>query len=600
MTSQINPNNIDGTYPVAGQPNNTQGMRDNFTATKTNFQYAADEINDLQNKSVLKAALAGSTLDNNMNDNLLYAVKLNDVSYTYIPITTTSGSVEIDYSAAGFQQINVQGNISLNFTNWPAAGSAGSVRVGFNITDVTYTVTLPAVVSQGLIGLQGVSPGTPGVTNTITFGAVGNYAFEFVTVDSGSTVWIFDNSRPIDVFASAVSITNSTAASSTATGALVVDGGVGISGNLYVGGTIVGDISITGVSVTGNVVGGNINTGGVVSATGNINGGNINSAGRVTAVGNITGGNLNAAGLSLSGNVLSALNVTGNIVGGNVRSAGTVSAAGNITGGNIVTLGSLSTAGSFINSNITTTGNISATGNITGATLSVSNVIGNVLPITDNIYTLGNITQRWESLYLGPGTIFIQDTANALVTAELSVTNGVLLVNGADQLQVGQLKFVQNTIQSTTANINIQIGEISDTANLVLNRNVLVTSGGGIGITGTGKVGYNAGAGGTVTQLTNKSTGVTLNKQSGEITTSNATLNGDAIVSFTLTNNTIANTDVMIINHVSGGTVGRYFFQANCGTGNAVITIRNATAGAGGNEGAALVLRYAVIKGATT
>jgi hypothetical protein len=39
MTSQINPNNIDGTYPVAGQPNDTQGMRDNFTATKITYFY---------------------------------------------------------------------------------------------------------------------------------------------------------------------------------------------------------------------------------------------------------------------------------------------------------------------------------------------------------------------------------------------------------------------------------------------------------------------------------------------------------------------------------------------------------------------------------
>ena len=82
MTSQINPNNIDGNYPVPGVPNNTQGFRSNFTETATNFQYAADEITDLQNKAVLKQALAGTTLDNNKNDGLISAVKLQDVSYT--------------------------------------------------------------------------------------------------------------------------------------------------------------------------------------------------------------------------------------------------------------------------------------------------------------------------------------------------------------------------------------------------------------------------------------------------------------------------------------------------------------------------------------
>jgi hypothetical protein len=73
MTSQINPNNIDGLYPTAGVSNNTQGMRDNFTNIKQNFQYAEDELNDLQSKVLLKAALDGTTLDNNINDNLLYA-----------------------------------------------------------------------------------------------------------------------------------------------------------------------------------------------------------------------------------------------------------------------------------------------------------------------------------------------------------------------------------------------------------------------------------------------------------------------------------------------------------------------------------------------
>ena len=64
MTSQINPNDIDGTYPVAGQDNDSQGFRTNFTNTVTNFQYAADEITDLQGKVLLKSALTGTTLNN--------------------------------------------------------------------------------------------------------------------------------------------------------------------------------------------------------------------------------------------------------------------------------------------------------------------------------------------------------------------------------------------------------------------------------------------------------------------------------------------------------------------------------------------------------
>ena len=68
MTSAINPNNIDGAYPVAGQDNNSQGFRDNFTNTATNFQYAADEISDLQAKVVLKAALVERNLATALGD----------------------------------------------------------------------------------------------------------------------------------------------------------------------------------------------------------------------------------------------------------------------------------------------------------------------------------------------------------------------------------------------------------------------------------------------------------------------------------------------------------------------------------------------------
>ena len=276
MSSQINPNNVDGNYPVAGVPNNTQGFRDNFTNIKTNFQYAESEIDDLQSKVVLKAALTGTTLDNNMNDSLLSAVKLQDVSYTYLPITATSGSIAIDYSAAPFQQISTTGSVSISFTNWPASGSAGTVRVGFNITNVAYTVTLPAAVSQGISTLGGISPGTPGVSNTITFGAVGNYAFEFVTIDGGTTVWVFDNSRAPGKIATVLDITNTTVSTSTTTGALIVAGGVGIGGNLNVGGISAFTGNISGnLNVTGNIAGGNISTVGIAtsgtaSVTGNV------------------------------------------------------------------------------------------------------------------------------------------------------------------------------------------------------------------------------------------------------------------------------------------------------------------------------------------
>ena len=192
MTSQINPSNIDATYPVAGQPNNTQGFRDNFTATQTNFNYAATEITDLQNKAVLKAALTGTTLDNNMNDALLYAAKIQDFSATAVALTTTSGPVTVDYTTGHYQSLSPStGSVTLGFTKWPAANNYGYIRLRIYITNTAYTVTLPAAATQGIAGIQGLSG------STITFGATGYYEFAFSTVDGGTTITVFDLNRPL-------------------------------------------------------------------------------------------------------------------------------------------------------------------------------------------------------------------------------------------------------------------------------------------------------------------------------------------------------------------------------------------------------------------
>jgi hypothetical protein len=109
--------------------------------------------------------------------------------------------------------------------------------------------------------------------------------------------------------------------------------------------------------------------------------------------------------------------------------------------------------------------------------------------------------------------------------------------------------------------------------------------------------GYGAGAGGTVTQATDKATGVTLNTRCGTITLNAATLNADTTVSFTLTNSQIAATDVLILNHASAGTAGAYTLNAQAAAGSASINVRNITAG---NLGEAIVIRFAVIKASTT
>jgi len=60
----------------------------------------------------------------------------------------------------------------------------------------------------------------------------------------------------------------------------------------------------------------------------------------------------------------------------------------------------------------------------------------------------------------------------------------------------------------------------------------------------TGEMGYGTGAGGTVTQLTSKSTSVTLDKPTGQITMNNATLAAGAIAIFSCNNSVVSATDI--------------------------------------------------------
>ena len=186
MASNINPNNIDGAYPVAGQDNDSQGFRDNFTNTKTNFSYASEEISDLQAKAVLKSALTGTTLNNNMNNSILSNAQLLAVSAPRIALGTVT-SATVNFNASPYYTLTLGGaTTTVSFTNFPSAGQVARVRLQVTVSDITYTLTLPASVSVGTANTQGFA------SSIITFNRTGVYEYEFETSDGGTTFSIFD------------------------------------------------------------------------------------------------------------------------------------------------------------------------------------------------------------------------------------------------------------------------------------------------------------------------------------------------------------------------------------------------------------------------
>ena len=104
--------------------------------------------------------------------------------------------------------------------------------------------------------------------------------------------------------------------------------------------------------------------------------------------------------------------------------------------------------------------------------------------------------------------------------------------------------------------------------------------------------------GGTDTQASNKSTGVTLSTNSGQITMDDANLADDTEISFVVTNTNVAATDVVIVNHGSAGTMGAYVVQASeIGSETFEVSVKNVS---GGTLGEAIVINFVVIKGSSS
>lgn len=249
--------------------------------------------------------------------------------------------------------------------------------------------------------------------------------------------------------------------------------------------------------------------------------------------------------------------------------------------------GSAASLTGFPTFNQNTTGK--AAGWTTGRTLSITGDIAYTSPSFDGtanvtaagtLSTVNSNTGAWGSATQIPtftvnGKGLITAASNTSIQiAESQVTN---LVSDL------ALKSPLASPSFTTPNIGAATG-----TSLAIT-GVITSSGGGIG--------YATGNGGTVTQATSKSTGVTLNKLCGTITMNGAALAAATIVTFTVTNSTVAATDVIIVQHDNTGTTGAYTISANTSAaGSFKISVRNNTAG---SLSEAIVIRFTVIKAVT-
>jgi hypothetical protein len=259
MTSAINPNDIDTAYPVAGQDNNTQGFRDNFTFIKNNFSAAATEITALQNTS----AVTGSTAVNNFAGGLIYDAKIQDLAATSVNLGSVTGTVTINYAAGHYQQMSTAGSITiaLDTASLPPVGRYGFVRLEITVSSAAHTVTLPGTVTINRSGIRGLNVST----NVITFAAAGVYTFDFTTVNNGSTVTVNETNKQLQPFnnssedlaasaAASLAVTASyftTAAAETATLAAGVEGQIKVFAMVATAGDMVITVTNAGWKTSG-------------------------------------------------------------------------------------------------------------------------------------------------------------------------------------------------------------------------------------------------------------------------------------------------------------------------------------------------------------
>lgn len=152
--SNINTNAINTTYPVPGVNNSTQGFRDNFSSIKQNLDTAGTEIGDIQTKVVVKSALTGTILNNDMANTLISNAAVQGFrTKTYNMGDNLGSTLLVNVTKADVQYGTITQNTAITFGGWAPSGTQCNVQLILTVANSAAYVTFPttSVNSSGNI-----------------------------------------------------------------------------------------------------------------------------------------------------------------------------------------------------------------------------------------------------------------------------------------------------------------------------------------------------------------------------------------------------------------------------------------------------------------
>jgi len=198
--STINTNAINVNYPVPGVNNNSQGFRDNFASIVTNLNTAGTEITDLQNKVVVKQALLGTTVNNDMANTLISNASIRSFrATTYNLGNALAGTVLVNASLGDVQYGTISADTTLNFGSWSPTGTQSNIQINLAVSNANAVISFPTELA--ISNINGVSTlenfanvgGVP--TLTVPYG-VTQLNYMISTTDCGNTLYIQPLNRP--------------------------------------------------------------------------------------------------------------------------------------------------------------------------------------------------------------------------------------------------------------------------------------------------------------------------------------------------------------------------------------------------------------------